>query len=62
MTTPLQKPISYDPACEPLAEHFLSDVRSDLTPREYREYRRSLCYALQTAVESWFESFNRRGE
>jgi hypothetical protein len=47
----------YDPECETLAEHFLSDEPQKLGPAfEHYEARvKQLAQAIQDAVESWCE-------
>lgn len=54
----MTKGIDYDPTCEDLAEHFLSDeLRSPLTlaaQKQYRERVVSLSRSIQVAVEDWF--------
>ena len=42
------KKISYDPACETLADHFLVDY-----PTVHPEARKDLAQTIQEAVEDW---------
>ena len=51
-----QRTHSYDPACETLAEHFLSDERHG--PNDLRD----LSQEIQDTVESWFRARDRKLE
>jgi hypothetical protein len=53
------KKLSYDPACETLAEHFLQDQEVD-DEAHMRRLIVALSQAIQEAVEAWFAS--REGE
>jgi hypothetical protein len=53
----------YDPACEDLAEHFLSEERiTPDTETEHVQRVRSLSQALQTAAEDWLEDNPQKGD
>jgi lauroyl/myristoyl acyltransferase len=47
------KKLSYDPACESLAEHFLLDTEVD-DEAHMRRLIEELSQAIQEAVEQWF--------
>lgn len=47
---PKKKPYSYDPACEELARHFLSDLAPSSD-----QFARDLAQHIQNTIEDWLE-------
>jgi Ser/Thr protein kinase RdoA (MazF antagonist) len=52
----IMKKLSYDPACESLAEHFLLDTEVVDSEAHMRRLIDELSQAIQDAVDQWFDT------